>query len=296
METAVVILLILHDESQRKRSSHATSDTSYYFTLLGGEEGGHLRVLNISLVVGKCLLWEVVGRERKQQKGKTRREGQVLYTPFSIYLPWISHWTSFLDTQSFLKASALNFSHKHSSSHQTPATDVCSQKHSEVCIHTFSFKPPNSSQALPVEMHSEKTLHTSPDGANPLERLHEAVCSKAAATMSLWSPEGSTDQAHITWMLTDLQRCSKTCEKSMLQSYWDIWKVQYQKLPLLVEIWMLKGMCQKNPICMLLSFKKTFLFRLTGIYRAKTQTETSDLNFSILQILKCSTWKPSSKI
>lgn len=48
------------------------------------------------------------------------------------------------------------------------------------------------------------------------------VCSKAAAAVSLLSPAGSTDQAHITWILTDLQWHSKTCEKLMLQFYWDI--------------------------------------------------------------------------
>lgn len=72
------------------------------------------------------------------------------------------------------------------------------------------------------------------------------VCSKAAATVSLLSPAGSTDQARVTWMLTDLQWRSKTCEKLMLQFYWDIWKVQSQRLPLLAEIGMPKEVCKKN--------------------------------------------------
>lgn len=52
------------------------------------------RVLNAPLVAGKS---------------KIRKGGQASYTPFSLYVPSLSH-TPFLATQSFLRAPAPNFS------------------------------------------------------------------------------------------------------------------------------------------------------------------------------------------
>lgn len=49
-------------------------------------------------------------------------------------------------------------------------------------------------------------------------------------------PKGAS--RHLAWMFIDLQQCSKTCENSILQFYWDIWKVHSQRLPLLTEIQM----------------------------------------------------------
>lgn len=93
-------------ESQRERSSHATSDTSCHFTLSRGEP--HRKVLNGPLVAEKGLLWE--GGRESGRKGKTRKGGQTLYTPFSLYVPSLSHYTPFLASQSVLKASAPNLS------------------------------------------------------------------------------------------------------------------------------------------------------------------------------------------
>lgn len=81
--------------------------------------------------------------------------------------------------------------------------------------------------------------------------------------------------------------------KSMPQFYWDIWKGQSQRLPLLAEIWTSKAVDQRSYTCTFLSFNKTFVFRLVGMYRAKVQTETSDWNLSILQISKRLMWLES---
>lgn len=79
--------------------------------------------------------------------------------------------------------------------------------------HTYPlFQATYSSQTLPVKMRLEKTLHTSPDGANPPKKLRTSVCphvcSKAAAAVSLLSPAGCRDQAHVTWTMT-FPKCVK---------------------------------------------------------------------------------------
>lgn len=97
-------------------------------------------------------------------------------------------------------------------------------------------------------MHLEKTLHTSPDGANPPKKLHTSVYPPRVLEGSSCSVPAEPCRLHGPGTCHLDNDISKMCEKSMLRFYQDIWKGESQRPPLLAEIWMSKGQCQKTSI------------------------------------------------
>lgn len=133
----------------------------------------------------------------------------------------------------------------------------------------------------------------SPDGANYVCEAATQMRSESIHVPAEWCKRQGPGAHHLDayWFTAVFQNRLK--KKSMPQFYWDIWKGQSQRLPLLAEIWTSKAVDQRFYTCTFLSFNKTFVFRLVGMYRAKVQTETSDWNFSVLQISKCLMWLES---
>lgn len=231
------------------------------------------RVLSAPLVPGTGLLLEG-GREGGRQCGrKARLQGEDrLCVLFPVTCVFLFPWHSLSHYKVLPKGISANFFPKCLGTHQAPAG---------LLLFTELLRSLDTYPLFPATKFSTFSASENVFVENP---PYQPWWDKPS-----WEPKwgclpSKGTSRHLTWMFIDLQQCFKTCENSILQFYWDIWKVHSQRLPLLAEIQMPKGVCQKISICTLLSFNKTFLFRLVGIYRLKVQNETSDINFSTFWI------------
>lgn len=197
---------------------------------------GRRRVLNAPLVLAKGLLRER-GKERKQQKGKTRKGGQALYTPFSIYLPLLFHYplscytvlpkgisTKFLPKPLkvtsntccwFLLTKALR------------SLDTYALFQATKFFASSASKNAFGENPLYQPWWSKSTWETPWGCMLPSCARRQQLPCLRGALQAAWTRHTSPG------CLLICSSAPKRVKKSMFQFYWDIWKVQSQKLPLL---------------------------------------------------------------